>query len=42
MPGKFTQHVTQATLQNRFDRRSAVIGAVQGGDGFFAALLRRS
>ena len=31
MPGKFTQHVTQATLQNRFERRAVVIGAVQGG-----------
>ena len=37
MPGKFTQHVTQATLQNRFDRRSAVIGAVQGGVGLLLA-----
>ena len=25
MPAKFTQHVTQATLQNRFERRSVVI-----------------
>lgn len=37
MPGKFTQHVTQATLQNRFERRAVVIGAVQGGIGLLLA-----
>lgn len=37
MPGKFTQHVTQATLQNRFERRAVVIGAVQGGVGLLLA-----
>ncbi len=37
MPAKFTQHVTQATLQNRFERRSVVIAGVQGGVGLLLA-----
>ena len=37
MAGKFTQHVTQATLQNRFERRSVVIGGLQGGVGLLLA-----
>ncbi|MDD3799864.1 MAG: penicillin-binding protein 2, partial [Novosphingobium sp.] len=34
---RFTQHVTQATLQHRFDRRSMVVGAMQGGVGLLLA-----
>jgi len=31
------QHISQATLRNSFDRRSVVIGAVQGGVGLLLA-----
>jgi len=31
------QHISQATLRNSFDRRSVVIGAVQGGIGLLLA-----
>ena len=37
MPRSFTQHVTQGTLQNRFDRRSMVVGTVAGGLGVLLA-----
>ncbi len=37
MARKLTQHVSQATLQNRFERRTVVIGGIQGGVGLLLA-----
>ncbi|GGB97702.1 peptidoglycan glycosyltransferase [Novosphingobium endophyticum] len=37
MKFRFQRHVTMATLRNSFDRRSVVLGAVQGGLGVLLA-----
>lgn len=37
MKFQFQRHVSMATLRNSFDRRSAVLGAVQGGIGVLLA-----
>lgn len=38
MKGRFSQHVTMAQLQDRFDRRTVVIGTAQAGLGVLLAL----
>ena len=38
MKGRFSQHVTMARLQDRFDRRAVVIGTAQAGLGVLLAL----